>query len=702
MLEHQACPKFRITLPLARPWIASDYPDQRHANAAWKAGIEALAHALSLRHDQSCTDTARLFYLPRRPANAPQPETLVLDGKPCDLFSLPPAPTADGSPQRGKRGARAAGRGAQATGNAAASGFGFDFGHVEASDPDTGDTLNLTAWAAASARHFQIVDALKARRPDILLGKVADGTKHHIRCPNEAAHTQAGADHATFIVNASESTSTGFVIHCRHAHCTDRDRLLFLKQMVEQRWLTIGDLQNPEFQSAPDSGDPPWLDDDLTEHKVADHFAARSVSHLRYCHTRGAWFVWTGSHWRQNCTRLAFHWARSMTARLNDKATPRIKAATSRASFTSAVERFAMADPRLAVTESDWNTDPWLLATPGGTVDLRTGELAPAERAHLISRTTAVTPAATAHCPRWLAFLEQATGGDAEVIAFVQRWLGYCLTGITREHALLFVYGPGGNGKGVLLVTVNNILQDYAVTAALDAFTAAQGERHSTEIAMLAGARFVMTTETEEGRAWAEARIKALTGGDPVTARFMRQDNFTFTPAFKLTISGNHKPALRNVDDAARRRFLVLPFLHKPATPNPHLLDELRSEWPGILRWMVEGCLDWQRQGLQRPAAVLAATAEYFAEQDLFAQWLDDCCDRNPAHGAATADLYRSWNAFLVENGEPARSKKAFSTLMEQQNFQKAKDCRQFRGRGYLGLRLRPVEAKPHWSETDA
>lgn len=247
VLEHQPCPKFRITLPLARPWNASDYPDQRRANAAWKAGIEALAHALSLRHDQSCTDTSRLFYLPRRPADGPPPETLVLDGEPCDLFALPPAPAATASPRGGKRGARADGPGGQADGSTAASGFAFDFGHVEASDPDTGETLNLTIWAATSAQHFQIVDALKARRPGILLGKIADGTKHHIRCPNEEAHTQAGADHATFIVNASESTTTGFVIHCRHAHCTDRDRLLSLKQMIEQRWLTIGDLQNPTF-----------------------------------------------------------------------------------------------------------------------------------------------------------------------------------------------------------------------------------------------------------------------------------------------------------------------------------------------------------------------------------------------------------------------------------------------------------------------
>ncbi len=247
LLEHQPCPKFRVTIPLLHPWIAGAYPNQDSANAAWADAIAALAHALGLQHDQSCTDTSRLFYLPRRPADGPPPETMVLDGAACDIFGLPPASTPVGAGARRKRVTRSAHQATPPAGGALVSGLGIDLGYIEVNDPETGELFNLTKWAANSAAHFQIVDALKTRRPDILLGKVADGTKHHIRCANEEAHTQAGADHATFIVNASESTSSGFVIHCRHGHCTDRDRLLFLKQMIEQRWLTIGDLQNPTF-----------------------------------------------------------------------------------------------------------------------------------------------------------------------------------------------------------------------------------------------------------------------------------------------------------------------------------------------------------------------------------------------------------------------------------------------------------------------
>ena len=155
-----------------------------------------------------------------------------------------------------------------------------------------------------------------------------------------------------------------------------------------------------------------------------------------------------------------------------------------------------------------------------------------------------------------------------ELQRFLQQMAGYCLTGDISEHALFFVYGTGGNGKGVFLNTVAGILGDYAATAAMDTFTASQGDRHPTDLAMLRGARLVTAAETEEGRAWAESRIKQLTGGDPITARFMRQDFFTFQPAFKLVIVGNHKPVLRNVDEAARRRFNIIPFTRKPPKPD--------------------------------------------------------------------------------------------------------------------------------------
>jgi putative DNA primase/helicase len=210
-----------------------------------------------------------------------------------------------------------------------------------------------------------------------------------------------------------------------------------------------------------------------------------------------------------------------------------------------------------------------LLGTPGGTVDLRTGELRTSRLEDCITKMTSVAPL-DEPCPRWIQFLNEATGKDADLIEFLQQWCGYGLTGLTREHALVFVYGAGGNGKSVFLNVVQTIMKDYAITAAMDTFTASKFDKHSTDLAMLQGARLVTASETEEGRAWAEARIKQMTGGDAITARFMRQDNFTFTPQFKLTIIGNHQPVLHNVDDAAKRRFNIVPFLLKPAKVKPN------------------------------------------------------------------------------------------------------------------------------------
>jgi putative DNA primase/helicase len=223
--------------------------------------------------------------------------------------------------------------------------------------------------------------------------------------------------------------------------------------------------------------------------------------------------------------------------------------------------------------------------------------------------------------------LNDATNGDAELIRYLQQIAGYVLTGATSEHVLFFIYGLGGNGKTVFLNTLTAILSEYAQTAAMDTFTASKYDRHPTDLAMLKGARLVTASETEEGRKWAEAKIKQMTGGDPITARFMRRDYFTYQPEFKLVIIGNHKPCLDNVDDAMRRRLNIIPFTNKPSTPDPDLESKLREEWPAILRWMIEGCLDWQQNGFLRPNVVSDATSSYFEDQDLLGQWLNECCE---------------------------------------------------------------------------
>ena len=268
---------------------------------------------------------------------------------------------------------------------------------------------------------------------------------------------------------------------------------------------------------------------------------------------------------------------------------------------------------------------------------------------------------------------------------------GYVLTGSTREHALFFLYGTGGNGKGVYLGTLAGILGNYHVTAPIETFTASNVDSHPTELARLHGARVVTSTETEEGRRWAESRIKMLTGGDHVSARFMRQDFFEYSPQFKLLISGNHEPGLRSVDEAIRRRLNLVPFnVTIPAKQrDADLLSKLRAEWPGILAKMITGCLDWQRVGLMPPAIVRDATAAYLENEDAVSAWIDDCCERDINAFEPSSVLFASWKAWAEANGEYVGNQRQFADkLVNRGMCQDRPGGRGGRARGYRGLRL--------------
>ena len=427
--------------------------------------------------------------------------------------------------------------------------------------------------------------------------------------------------------------------------------------------------------------------DIVTEDSAALEFIAERGSTLRYCHSTGAWFCWNGNIWSRDEKYVAFYWAREMIRKLVQDESPRIRAISSKVSFCGGVEKFAQRDPAVAVTISYWDKDPWLLGTPTGTVDLRTGTLRPARPEDGITKSTAVSPADTG-CPLWLKFLTETTGGNQDLIRFLRQWLGYCLTGSIREHAFVFVYGDGGNGKGTFLNVATKIMGDYATTAAMETFTASKYDHHPTELAKLRGARIVCASETEEGRAWAEARIKALTGGDRIAARFMRQDFFEYDPHFKLLIIGNHKPTLRNIDEAMRRRLNIVPFVLKPVTIDKDLEAKLLAEGPSILQWMIQGCLDWQTNGLVRPEVVQSATAEYFSDQDTVNAWLDEYCDVRPGAEPPiwdlSSDLFGSWKKYCEQVGEDPGTQKAFAASLQRRGIEKyrvpGRGSRAFRG----------------------
>ena len=433
----------------------------------------------------------------------------------------------------------------------------------------------------------------------------------------------------------------------------------------------------------------------VSEDSVALEFVARHGDVVRFDHTMKAWFVWDGVRWRRDGTGLAFSWARDLSRELTLAETAGTRKTAGRAAFCRGVEDHASRDQLVSIMSDAWDRDPLLLGTPGGVVDLRTGNLRVGERGDLITKLTAVAPADTPDCPRWLRFLEEATGADAGLIRFLQQLCGYCLTGLTIEQVLAFIHGPGGNGKSVFVNTIQKILGDYARVANIETFTVSSNDRHTEELARLAGARMVTASETDSGRRWAESKVKWVTGGDTISARFMHQNSFEFTPQFKLVILGNHAPMITNLDDALRRRFLIVPFTRKPEKPDPTLEAKLREEWPGVLRWAIEGAVDWHRNGLERPASVTEATRAYFDEQDVFGQWLDEECDLefgNDNKMEKSAALYEAWKTYALKAGEPTITARQFNDRMRQRGMEH-KQIKALGTKGFRGIRLKQASS---------
>jgi putative DNA primase/helicase len=445
---------------------------------------------------------------------------------------------------------------------------------------------------------------------------------------------------------------------------------------------------------------PPAFSDEA----LALRFAERHVDDLRYVAAWRKWLSWDGACWRPDETLHAFDLARRICREAAAECNkPKIAAAIASAKIVAAVERLARADRRMAATIDQWNRDPFLCGTPDGTLDLRSGRVRSSDSEDYISKLIAVAPADVADaatCPLWLKFIEEISGGDAGYARFLQQWSGYNLTGDTREECLVFAFGDGQNGKGVFIRTISGLAGEYAHTAAIDLFIASRSDKHTTSVAALHGKRCVVASETESNRTWAIVLIKNLTGRDNITARFTHKDDFTFEPTLKLTIISNYNPNLPSVEDAEKRRFNIAPFDFKPTKPDQNLSAKLRGEWPGILRWMIDGALDWQRNGLTRPAVVVDATADYFAEQDTFSEWINDACTVEPKNDnrkETFTHLFQSWAAFAKARGVEIGSPTDLSSKLDRLGLRKAKNVPtgvgSKRGRGFIGISmLRPTE----------
>jgi putative DNA primase/helicase len=422
----------------------------------------------------------------------------------------------------------------------------------------------------------------------------------------------------------------------------------------------------------------------FSEEAIALQFADRHAGELRHVATWSKWMRYDGSRWQFDDKLITYSLSRELCREVAVTANKAREAKNiANAKTRAAVVSLAREDSRLAASIDQWDCDDWLLNTPDGVVDLRTGDLRPHRTDDYMTKLTAVTP--HGDCPQWKAFLTTVTGKNDELKAYIQRVLGYALTGVTNEHALFFLYGLGQNGKGVMINTVAGILADYHRTANQETFAVTSNEQHPTELAMLRGARLVTVSETEAGKRWAESRIKQLTGGDTINARFMRQDFFEFQPKFKLMISGNHRPGLNSVNFAIRRRVNMLPFTVTISEEqrDKDLTAKLKAEWPGILQWMIEGCLEWQRIGLKPPKVVTDATDDYLETEDKLGRWIAECLERDPNGWASSSALFASWKSWAESNGEWVGSQTKLSINLKDAGFEPA---RKETGNGFAGL----------------
>lgn len=436
----------------------------------------------------------------------------------------------------------------------------------------------------------------------------------------------------------------------------------------------------------------PLMPPEFSEVYLARSWSSASGKNWRYVAAWDTWMQWDGSRWvidrRNTITHIT---ADSMVAASNWTSAQNLTIGQKRSLCSKKnianVLSVAGSDPIHATLPEDWDNDPFLLGTPSGIIDLRTGELRQASLSDCITKITAVTPKRGAH-PVWdQLVLDRCTKGDAEMRKYYQRWAGYMLTGDCREEAFLFLHGPGGSGKSKFVDCMGDLMGDYCITAKVEMLMESKIERHTEEIACLVGARLVRTSEPEEGSRWNEALLKLLTGRDTVSARRLYEKQFTFRPQFKLIMSGNFRPALKSTGEEIRRRmhFVEFPDSIPEKDRINDLSEKLKAEWPAILQWMIDGCIEWQQHGLMRPDAVVEATKDYLSDEDTLGQWIDDCCVIDEKEKVLSSEAYHSYKKRAESHGEKPVSQKRFSQRLESRGYSR---IRISTGRYIVGFKL--------------
>ncbi len=453
------------------------------------------------------------------------------------------------------------------------------------------------------------------------------------------------------------------------------------------------------------------------------------------------WIIWTGKFWRPDMTHegaIATGFVDGLSRRiaaeagavthlaskesdaekresLMERAEALIKWAVQSENERVIASGLKLTKHALLIEYGTLNTDPWLFNVQNGTVDLRTGQMRSHNPADLITFLSPVVYDPTAACPVWLQFLSEVFAGDRDMVAFIQRAIGWSLTGVVKERALFFLYGNSGkNGKTTMVEAIMKLVGNcgetsygYGRKVGADTFMKSKNQDdNQRKAATLAGPRFVCTSEVDEDHRLNEQLVKDITGGDTLEGRRLYQEAFTFKPQFKPWMYGNHKPEIRGTDDAIWSRVRLVPFdVSFKGREDLDLADKLEAELSGILNWAIQGCLDWQQNGLQPPAKVQAATQAYRDEMDVFGPFIAECCVVHWSAEVWANDLYKAYVAWCASNTKKAENSNKFGRYLT------AKD---YRGDGTsgrvkrLGIGLRDIhpehsehsEHSDHFSET--
>lgn len=435
----------------------------------------------------------------------------------------------------------------------------------------------------------------------------------------------------------------------------------------------------------------------LTDSGNAERFAYFARNEARYCDPFKKWLLYDGKRWKADDHNAVTVKAKNIVRKLyselefveNSRERSEIAAHLSKSENKTAITNcLSLAHGELPIVPESLDRDKFLLNLDNGTYDLKALEIRDYDPDDYITKIAPVSHDPKAVCPMWDAFLDRVMGGDPELVYFLQKCVGYSLTGDTSEQCLFILYGEGQNGKSTFLETVSAMIGDYAQQTPVETLMIKRNDSISNDIARLQGARFVAAIEVEEGKRLAESLIKQMTGGDRITARFLHAEYFEFVPEFKLWLGTNHKPVIRGTDFAIWRRIRLIPFTVKipPEEIDLDLGEKLKTELPGILNWALAGYHAWKNEGLKPPEAVTVASEGYRAEMDVLSAFLDDRCIIDRAAMVKNSELYSAYVEWAEETGEFKKSSRKLNAALVERGFDSIK---QKNGIHWIGIGLK-------------